>query len=80
MRPGFVFIGLFALLMAVYFGFQSALGAVATIVLQAAIVLVLLGSVLWLRKTVLAPEELAPRNRPPASETVPLAASSTRTA
>ncbi len=50
MRPGLVFIGLFALLMAVYFSFQSTLGTVATIVLQAAIVLALLGSAIWLRR------------------------------
>ena len=56
MRPGLVLIGLFALLMVVYFSFQSTLGTVATIVLQAAIVLVLLGSVLWLRKRFSPPE------------------------
>ena len=56
MRPGFVFIGLFALLMVVYFGFQNALGTVMTIVLQTAIVLALLGSVLWLRKRFSPPE------------------------
>lgn len=56
MRPGFVFIGLFALLMVVYFGFQNALGTVMTIVLQTAIVLALLGSVLWLRKRFSRPE------------------------
>ena len=50
MRPGFVFIGLFALLMAVYFSLQSTLGTVLTIVLQAAIVLALLGSAVWLKK------------------------------
>ena len=56
MRPGFVFIGLFALLTAVYFSFQSTLGSTTTIVLQAAIVLVLLGSALWLRKRFSPPE------------------------
>lgn len=56
MRPGLVFIGLFALLMVVYFSFQSMLGVVATIVLQAAIVLALLGSALWLRKRFSPPE------------------------
>ena len=56
MRPGFVFIGLFALLMVVYFSFQSTLGTVTTIVLQAAIVLALLGSALWLRKRFSPPE------------------------
>ncbi len=56
MRPGLVFIGLFALLMVVYFSFQSTLGAVTTIVLQAAIVLALLGSALWLRKRFSPPE------------------------
>lgn len=56
MRPGLVFIGLFALLMVVYFSFQSMLGTVMTIVLQAAIVLALLGSALWLRKRFSPPE------------------------
>lgn len=50
MRPGFVFIGLFALLMAVYFSLHNTLGAIPTIVLQTAIVLALLGSAFWLRK------------------------------
>ena len=56
MRPGFVFIGLFALLMAVYFSLQSTLGSITTIVLQAAIVLALLGSAIWLRKRFSPPE------------------------
>lgn len=56
MRPGLVFIGLFALLMAVYFSLQSMLGAIMTIVLQAAIVLALLGSALWLRKRFSPPD------------------------
>lgn len=56
MRPGLVFIGLFALLMVVYFSFQSTLGTVTTMVLQAAIVLALLGSALWLRKRFSPPE------------------------
>ena len=56
MRPGLVFIGLFALLMVVYFSFQSMLGVVTTIVLQAAIILALLGSVLWLRKRFSPPD------------------------
>jgi drug/metabolite transporter (DMT)-like permease len=56
MRPGLVFIGLFALLMAVYFSLQSTLGAITTIVLQAAIVLAILGSAVWLRKRFSPPE------------------------
>lgn len=56
MRPGLVFIGLFALLMAVYFSLQSMLGAIMTVVLQAAIVLALLGSALWLRKRFSPPD------------------------
>ena len=56
MRPGLVFIGLFALLMAVYFSLQSTLGTITTIVLQAAIVLALLGSAVWLRKRFSPPE------------------------
>lgn len=56
MRPGLVFIGLFALLMVVYFSFQSTLGTVTTVVLQTAIVLALLGSALWLRKRFSPPE------------------------
>ncbi len=50
MRPGLVFISLFALLMVVYFSLQSTLGTVTTTVLQVGIVLTLLGSALWLRK------------------------------
>ena len=56
MRPGLVFIALFTLLMAVYFSFQGTLGSITTIVLQAAIVLALLGSALWLRKRSSPPE------------------------
>ncbi len=56
MRPGLVFIGLFALLMVVYFSFQSTLGTLLTVALQTAIVLALLGSVLWLRKRFSPPE------------------------
>ena len=56
MRPGLLFIGLFALLMVVYFSLQSTLGTVMTVVLQAAIVLALLGSALWLRKHFSPPE------------------------
>ncbi len=56
MRPGLVFIGLFALLMVVYFGLQSTLGTVTTTVLQVAIVLALLGSALWVRKRFSPPE------------------------
>lgn len=50
MRPGLVFIGLFAMLMVVYFSLQGTLGTVATVALQVVIVLTLLGSALWLRK------------------------------
>ena len=56
MRPGFVFIALFALLMAVYFSLESTLGTTMTIALQTAIVLALLGSALWLRKQFSHPE------------------------
>ena len=56
MRPGLVFIGLFALLMVVYFSLQSTLGTVTTTVLQVGIVLTLLGSALWLRKRFSPPE------------------------
>ena len=56
MRPGFIFIGLFALLMAVYFSFQSVLGTGVTILLQTAIVLVLVVSVMWLRKRLSRPD------------------------
>lgn len=57
MRPGFVFLALFALLMAVYFGFQGTLGTVTTILLQTAIVLALLGSAFWLRKRFSPPRD-----------------------
>ena len=56
MRPGLVFVGLFALLMVVYFSLQSTLGTVTTTVLQVGIVLTLLGSALWLRKRFSPPE------------------------
>lgn len=56
MRPGLIFIGLFALLMVVYFSLQSTLGSVTTFLLQVAIVLAILGSVLWLRKRFSPPE------------------------
>ncbi|MCY4582080.1 MAG: hypothetical protein OXE50_04670 [Chloroflexi bacterium] len=56
MRPGLVFIGLFALLMVVYFSLQSTLGTVTTTLLQVGIVLTLLGSALWLRKRFSPPE------------------------
>ena len=57
MRPGFVFIALFMLLMAVYFGFQGTFGTVTTILLQTAIVLALLGFVFWLRKRFSPPRD-----------------------
>ncbi len=50
MRPGIVFVGLFALLTALYVLMASSLGNVLTFILQAAIVLALLGAVLWFRK------------------------------
>lgn len=56
MRPGLVFIGLFALLMVVYFSLQSTLGTVTTTLLQVGIVLTLLGSALWLRKRFSPPD------------------------
>ena len=55
MRPGFVFVGIFALLMVVYFGFQETLGSVTTFAVQAGIVLALLGAALWLRKRFSSP-------------------------
>ena len=56
MRPGILFIALFALLMAVYFILQGTLGTVTTIALQVGIVLTLLGSALWLRKRLSPPD------------------------
>jgi L-lactate permease len=50
MRPGVVFVGLFALLITVYALLASTLGTVLTFLLQAAIVLVLLAAAVWFRR------------------------------
>ena len=50
MRPGLVFLGLFALLLVVYALLADRLGTVPTFVLQAAIVLVILGAAIWFRR------------------------------
>jgi hypothetical protein len=50
MRPGVIFVGLFALLIAVYALLASTLGTVLTFLLQAAIVLVLLAAAVWFRR------------------------------
>lgn len=49
MRPGLVFIGLFLVLMAFYFLLRDSIGATWTFVLQAALVMVLLGGAVWYR-------------------------------
>ena len=51
MRPGLVFIGLFAMLIAVYALLSDSIGAGPTFLLQAVIVVVLLIAALWLRRT-----------------------------
>ena len=50
MRPGVIFVGLFALLIAVYALLASTLGTILTFLLQAAIVLVLLAAAIWFRR------------------------------
>ncbi len=50
MRPGLVFVGLFALLMALYVLLAGVIGNFLTFILQAGIVLALLGAALCVRK------------------------------
>jgi hypothetical protein len=50
MRPGLVFVGLFAVLIAVYALLQDSLGSTATFLLQAAIVVVILAGAIWYRQ------------------------------
>ena len=50
MRPGLVFVGLFAVLIAVYALLQDSLGSTVTFLLQAAIVLVILAATIWFRQ------------------------------
>lgn len=49
MRPGLVFVGLFAVLMVVYFLLKDSLGVLPTFFLQAAIVIVILVGAVWYR-------------------------------
>ena len=50
MRPGLVFVGLFAVLIVVYALLQDTLGSTATFLLQSAIVIVILGAAAWFRR------------------------------
>ena len=50
MRPGVVFVVLFGILVTVYLLLADRLGAPATFVLQAGIVLMVLGAARWLRR------------------------------
>jgi O-antigen ligase len=49
MRPGLVFVGLFAVLILVYVLLLDSLGTLGTFLLQAAIVLVVLAGATWFR-------------------------------
>ncbi|MEX2599397.1 MAG: hypothetical protein WD533_07045 [Dehalococcoidia bacterium] len=49
MRPGLVFVGLFALLIGIYAVLADTLGTLPTFLLQAVIVVVILTGAIWLR-------------------------------
>ena len=49
MRPGLVFVGLFAILIGLYLLLQDTLGSLFTFLLQAALVLVVLAGAAWFR-------------------------------
>ena len=49
MRPGLVFVGLFAILIVLYLLLQDTLGSLSTFLLQAALVLVVLAGATWFR-------------------------------
>lgn len=51
MRPGLVFVGLFAILIGLYLLLQDTLGSLSTFLLQAALVLVVLAGATWFRYT-----------------------------
>jgi UPF0716 family protein affecting phage T7 exclusion len=69
MRPGVIFVGLFALLIAVYAFLASTLGTVLTFLLQAAIVLVLLAAAVWFRRLRAAQVRHAQEREPEAALT-----------
>jgi hypothetical protein len=50
MGPGFVFVSLFAVLIAIYALLSDTLGSTLTFILQAALVLVLLAAATWYRR------------------------------
>lgn len=50
MRPGLVFVGLFALLMAVYAVLSPRIGTGATFAVQAALVFAAVAGMTWLRR------------------------------
>ena len=49
MRPGLVFVGLFAVLLVLYFLLRDSLGALGTFLLQASLVAVIFGGTVWYR-------------------------------
>ena len=49
MRPGLVFVGLFAILIGLYLLLEDTLGSLSTFLLQAALVLVVLAGATWFR-------------------------------
>ena len=49
MRPGLVFVSLFALLTAVYVGLSDQLGSVTTFMIQAGMVILILAASIWWR-------------------------------
>jgi hypothetical protein len=51
MRPGLVFVGLFAILIAIYALLLDSLGALGTFLLQASLILVVLAAATWFRYT-----------------------------
>ena len=73
MRPGLVFITLFAILMAVYFALVDTLGTLPTFALQAGIVVVILIAALWLRSKTSGPWLRGHKfkEEPPEEETTP---------
>ena len=51
MRPGFVFVSLFVVLIAIYALLSDTLGSTLTFILQAALVLLLLAAATWYRRS-----------------------------
>ena len=49
MRPGLVFVGLFLILMVLYFALRDSLGVLGIFLLQASLVFVILAGAVWFR-------------------------------